>query len=72
MNHSDVLGNIFHLVSLQMTDHMPADILWQRFMLCAELLNIILAEIPVAGCVELFNHLVGLSLADCDQRDVFR
>jgi predicted transcriptional regulator len=42
------------------------------FMLCAKFLNIVLAEIPLTGCVELLDHLVRLGLADRDQRDFLR
>jgi len=49
MNHCYKWSNIFDLVSLQMTNEMPLDIIWQLGPLPRELLNPILSENPLSG-----------------------
>ena len=69
MNHIDVTGDIFHLVSLQVADHVPADVFRKVFRFAAELLNVIFSEIPLSGVIERHDVGLRLCLADCKNRD---
>ena len=72
MDQSCFVDDLFYFISLQMTDHMPVNILWKGIMLLAEFLNIVLTEVTYPGTVKLFDILLRLCLADCDQRDILR
>ena len=62
--HRNVRGNILHLVSLQVADEMPADVLGQRRHLVTKLLLVALAEDALTLSVGSLDILVRMVLAD--------
>jgi len=48
-----VRGDILDLISLDLPDKVPADVVWQRRSFVAELLGIRLAEVSLSSCVGL-------------------
>jgi hypothetical protein len=48
-----VANDLAHLVGLQMADEVPADIVWELWLLGQELLHAAFAEEALAGIVDL-------------------
>src|SRR3989339_1373586 len=51
MNHGNVRNNALSLVSLQMTDKVPLDIIWEEWLLREQLLNPVFSKDPLSGLV---------------------
>ena len=62
--------NIFHLVALQVPDHMPSEILREKLIFVTKLLRFVLSEVSGAKLNDLLDHRDRLGLADNDQRDI--
>ena len=67
MNHKNLVHNILHLVALQVSDHMPADVLRHNLILIHELLHLVFPKIAAAARIRLFQHGNRLRLAHRDQ-----
>ena len=71
MDQCNLSDNVFYFVSLQMSDHMPFDILWHFLDFIAELLHFIFAEIPDIFIINFLKHLNWFCFTDSDQRHFF-
>ena len=71
MDQYGLTDNVFYFVSLQMSDHMPFDILWHFLDFIAELLHFIFAEIPDIFIINFLKHLNWFCFTDSDQRHFF-
>ena len=71
MNKIYFINNIFDLITLHMTDHMPVDILWKCLVFRCQFLYFILAKNPYTKIICLLQRLNGLRLTHCDQRYLF-
>src|SRR5688572_22181402 len=60
-------SDVLYLVCLQMADHMPLDIFWQRFVFRSKFLCPVLPKCPLAAGICLHYFLNGLSLANRNQ-----
>jgi len=72
LNHRDIRCDILHLISLQMTDEMPLDVLRQRSHLLGEFLFVTLAEDTLSFSISLLDILVGMKLADGNETNAGR
>lgn len=71
LNHTHERRDVLDLVGLQMTYHVPLDLLGQHLVLGAQLLRTALAEDTVPGVERLANGLGGVGLGDGDERHRF-
>ena len=62
MNQRYEWGDVLHLIGLQMTYHMPLDIVRQSLILGFQLLRTTLAKDPLSCIVCLTNGLCGVGL----------
>ena len=70
MDHDSLIHQIADLVCLQMTDHMPPDIIGELWKLVIDLLNAVFAKGPLTGIVGLPEIVHGHGLGDTDERDI--
>ena len=59
MNHMNKGGQVFYLIGLQMSDHMPPDILWEAFLLGCQVLHLVFTKITMPGLVSFQDQLIG-------------
>ena len=71
IDHADVGRNVFHLISLQMTDEMPLNVVGQLGHLLAKLLLMALAKNALANGIGRLKILLGVILADGHKADTF-
>ena len=64
-------GDELYLVGLQVPDHVPFDVLGQRFVFCGQLLRPALAEDALSYGVSLFDEGRGVRFGYGHQRDAF-
>ncbi len=64
-------GDELYLVGLQVPDHVPFDVLGQRFVFCSQLLRPALAEDALSCGVSLFDEGRGVRFGYGHQRDAF-
>ena len=64
MNQMNIFRDILDFVALQMTDHMPTNILREIIMLFSELLNIVFTEVSVTCFIEFHDSFFGLRFTD--------
>ena len=53
MNHMHFIRNIFNFIGLQMSNHMPTDILWKFLIFIYDFLNFVLTKIT-SPCIISF------------------
>ena len=70
MDHCHFPDQIFYLIALQMSDHMPADVFWKLVVFIAQLLHLIFPEIADSCVVGFLQGGKRFCLADCNQKDV--
>ena len=58
MNQGNFSCNVFYFIPLQMTDHVPVDILWQHFLFFCQLLHFVFTEIAFAKICLLYTSLL--------------
>ena len=68
MNQGNLSDNIFDLVALQMSDHVPADVGRELLHFIAQFLHFIFSEIADALPVDFMQHFQRFCFADSDQR----
>ena len=68
MDHHRLVDDIFHLVSLKVPDHMPAEIFGKNLILISQLLRLVLSEIDDPLRHGFLDHGNRLCLADRNQR----
>ena len=71
MDQRDEGGDELYLVGLQVPDHVPFDVLGQRFVFCSQLLRPALAEDALSCGVSLFDEGRGVRFGYGHQRDAF-
>ena len=62
LNKMDIGCDILHLIGLQMTNHMPLNIIGQHRLLCFQLLRTALAKGSLTSIVSLLQRLNGVEL----------
>ena len=67
MNQGNFSCNVFYFIPLQMTDHVPVDILWQHFLFFCQLLHFVFTEIAFAKIIDFGKHFDRFCLADRNQ-----
>ena len=71
VNQPHLIDNIFHFIRLQVTDHMPLNILWQCLVFLPDLLHFIFPKHTDAQIIGFLKRLHRLCLADGNQSDFF-
>ena len=71
MDENSFSHYLMYFIALEMTDHMPTDILWQDWLFLNDLLNFIFTEIPCPGFICLFQHRYWFGLAYRNKSNLF-
>ena len=71
MNQLCFTCDIFDFITLEMSNHMPADVRGKMLRFFAQLLHIIFSEIALPGFIECKDVRFRFLLADRDEEDVF-
>jgi hypothetical protein len=67
MDQCDTRGNVFDFITLEVTDHVPFNIMWQQIVFGAEFLSLIFSKYALTGIVGFLNLLNWLRFADGNQ-----
>ena len=70
MYHTYFINNIFDLVALQVSDHMPFYVFWHFRVFIPDFLRLILPEIAYTFPIDFLNHGDWFRFAHSDQLDL--
>ena len=72
VNQHGLVNDLVNFVALQMTNHMPSDILRKLRFFVQDFLYLVLTEIPGPGIISLHKHGNGFCFADSDESHFLR